>query len=138
MDDRTMRMPELEVMADVFFDFRRREKVIEMFVRSRGFRPRRPDLSTKACTTAADCTFAGSHSPGKVTLPTGAVLEKFGSMNIGANISSACICTSVKGLLRNLRRFSSWNKDQSMGSSSNGSEKVLPFSLPFPKKCKAL
>lgn len=53
---------------------------------------------------------------------------------MGEKRSSDCICTSLNGLLRNRRRFSSSNRDQSIGSSSNGSENVLavlPFSLLF-------
>src|ERR1700677_4728395 len=58
-----------------------------------------------------------------------------------ANRSSDCICTSLKGLLRNLRRFSSSNRDQSIGSSSKGSEKVLavlPFSLLLAKPSRVV
>jgi hypothetical protein len=47
----------------------------------------------------------------------------------------------LKGLLRNLRRFSSSNRDQSIGSSSNGSENVLavlPFSLLFAKPSRVV
>jgi hypothetical protein len=59
---------------------------------------------------------------------------KLGSSIMDANRSSDCICASLKGLLRNLSRFSSSNNDQSIGSSSKGPEKVLgvlPFSLLF-------
>ena len=88
-------------------------------------------LSKMACTMAADCTLGGSQ--GKATPFIGVGSVKLGSMNMGAKRSSDCIWTSLNGLLRKRRRFSSSKRDQSMGSSSNGSEKVLPFSLPLPK-----
>lgn len=63
---------------------------------------------------AADWTLAGSHSTGGTFGRTGAWPKTW---------------MSVMGVLRNLRRFSSSNSDQSIDSSSKKSEKALPLSL---------
>ncbi len=90
---------------------------------------------------AEDCSVGGSHSPGSGNPDIFGVDTKLGSIIIGENKSSDCICTSLNGLLRNLRRFSSSNSDQSIGSSSKGSEKVLaalPFSLLLAKMSRVV
>ena len=44
----------------------------------------------------------------------------------------------MRGPLRNLRRLSSSNSDQSIGASGNGVAKLFPFSIPFSKMSKML
>ncbi|SRR6266536_1007453 len=91
------------------------------------------------CTIAADWRLGGSRSVGNdVGIGGGGADTKLGSMKNGAKRSSDRIWTSVNGPLRNLRRLSSSNIDQSIGSSANGSGKLPPFSRPFSKMSKML